>query len=226
MTRIFSFTPRLGVFAVLAAGLLSSTAVYAGEQTRAEAAIAEASGKIEAGDKAGVGTQAPELQKQAHEALMTAQDLLSHHKKSEALSAAQHAGELADQAMVVANRHKSEADSHRRDDQRDAEARAHESAAVADTRANSAEAATAAANTRAAVAEQASATANAQADAMRNAPPVIAPPTTTTVTMTAHDDTVATPVAPVHRKHHRIIHRHGRAAHVKSTTTTVTTTHR
>ncbi len=224
MTSIPLFTPRLGLVAVLAAGLLCSTA-HAGEETRAVAAIALASGKIDAGDKADVGTQAPALQRQAHEALMAAQDLLNHHKKSEALAAAQHAGELADQAMAVANSRKAEADTHRRDDQRDAEARARETTNIANSRANSAEAATAVANTRAANAEQSSINANAQADAMRNAPPMPAPPTTTTVTMTAHDDTVAPQAVPMHHKHHRIVHRHGRAAHVKSTTATVTTTH-
>jgi hypothetical protein len=236
MTRIFPRSSSWGFVAVAAAALLSTTA-HAGEQTRAEAAIAEASGKIDAADNAGVGTMAPDLQRQAHEALMQAKDLLTNHKKVEALAAAQHASELADHAMAVANTRKAEADSNRRADQRAVEAGALQSAAMAQTRANSAEAATDAANSRAAAAdtranaaEQSSAAANAQVDAMRSAPPPVPAPTTTTVAMTEHDDVAPMPNKPVrhspmHHWHHKVVHHANHTVHEKTTTAVVTTTH-
>ncbi len=225
MTRILKTSPALGLIAVLAAGLLSTTA-HAGEETRAEAAIAEASGKIDAGDKAGVGTAAPDMQRQAREALMSAQDLLTHHKKVEALAAAHHASDLADQAIVVANARKIDADRTRRDDQRSTEAAATQSATMANMRANSAEAATDAANQRADAAERSSAAANAQADAMRNAPPPVVAPTTTTVELTQHDEPAPMSHTPVHHLHHKVVHHAKHPSPVKTTTTaTVTTTH-
>jgi hypothetical protein len=216
--------------AALIAASLFAVPAYAGEQTRAEAAIAEASGKIDAGDKAGVGDQAPDLQRQARQALMMAQDLLAHHQKVEALTAATHASALADQALVVATKRQAEASQARRDSDREAEAKARQSAEaakqsaeMANMRANSAEQATSEANARAAAAEQASAAANAQAAALRNAPPVVVPaPTTTTVALTEHD-TADTSPAPVHHMTHHVVHHPRRVAHAK--TTHATTTH-
>ncbi len=234
MISFNQFAPRLGLAAVLAATMLPAAA-FAGEQTRAEAAIAEAKGKIDAGDRVGTSNQAPELQAQARAALSTAQDLLSHHKKSEAIAAAHHASELADQAIVTANTRKNDADHARRDDLRDTASQAQQSAASANTRAataeaasvnanaraDSAEQATTVANIRANTAEQSTIAANAQAEALRS-------PTTTTVAMTQHEtvEPVATP-APVRKpRHRRVMHRHHAAAHVKTTTTTIVTTHR
>ena len=232
MINFHHFTPKLGLAALLAATMLSSAA-YAGGQTQAEAAIAEAKGKIDAGDKVGVGQQAPEIQGQARDSLNSAEDLLSHHHKMEAIAAAHHASELADQALVSANNRKAEAERVRRDDIRDTAIAAQQSAANANVRADNAQQATANANDRAdsAVratmdannransAEASSAAANAQADALRNAPQ----PATTTV-VTQHE-TVTSPVAPAHHIRHRVIHKRAHAVPTKTTTTEITTTH-
>ena len=235
MKKFNKLTPKMGFAALLATAMLP-VAAHAGEQTRAEAAIAAAQGKIDAGDKIGVAQQAPELQGQAREALASAQDLLSHHQKREAIAAAQHAGELADQALISANGRKTQADSDRRHDLKDVAVSAQTSAADANARANSAEAATAIANNRADaaqqatlsanhradMAEQSSASANAQADALRNPPP----PTVTTVAVTEHNASTAMP-APLHHRVHHVVRRH--TTHpvlAKSTTTVITTSHR
>lgn len=233
MTRFTQLTPTMGLFAVFAAAMIP-TAALAGEETRAVQAIAEARGKIDAGDKVGVGEMAPDLQGQAHQALSSAQDLLTNHHKVEALAAAQKAGELADQAMAVANGRKAQAASDRRSDASAAQAAnqqavmsadsraAADKAATADAnaRAASAQAATDAANSRADAANQSSAAANAQMDAMRAAP------TTTTVAMTQHDTVEhVAPAHVVHHPHHRVVHHHAPVAHGQTTTTEVTTTH-
>ena len=233
MIKITQLTPAMGLFAVLTAAMIPMTAV-AGEQTRAEVAIAEAQGKIDAGDKVGVADQAPELQGQARTALLSAQDLLSHHHKPEALAAAQQASQLADQALATANRRKDRAESDRRSAAQAAQSNAQQSVNSADSRANSAEAATsnanqrassaeaatAAANTRADQANQSSAAANAQIDALRAAP------TTTTVAVTQHDTVERQPVAPMHHHiRHHVAKHHAHTAQVKTTTTQVTTTH-
>lgn len=234
MKKFNTLTPNLSLAALLVAAMLP-VAAHAGEQTRAEAAIAAAQGKIDAGDKIGVAQQAPELQGQARQALLSAQDLLSHHQKRDAIAAAQHAGELADQALVSANSRKAQADRDRRSDLKDVAVSAQTSAAEANARASSAEAATAtadnradaaqqatmSANNRAAMAEQSSATANAQADALRNPPA----PTETTVAVTEHETRTATS-APMHHRVHHVVRRH--TTHpvlAKSTTTVVTTSH-
>ena len=221
MISLHQLTSRVALAAALAAAM-APTAVYAGEQTKAEAAIAEARGKIDAGDKVGASEQAPQLQAQAREALASAQDLLSHHHKGEANVAAHHASDLADQAIVSANNHKTEAEHARRDELRNSAADAQQSAADANTRADNAQRATTMANVRADSAERSSAAANAQADALRNAPPPVAPPSTTTVAVTQHE---VEPVAPTHQIRHRVIHKRHHRAPVKSTTTTITTTH-
>ena len=229
MTSLRHFAPKLGLAALLAATTLSTSA-HAGAQSRAEAAIAEAKVKIEAGDKVGAGNQAPELQAQARQELLAAQDLLSNHHKPEAITAAHHASALADQALISANTRKAEAERARRDDLRDAAANAQQSAANANARADNAQQATTIANMRANSAEAASATANAQAEALRNAPPPpVAAPTTTTVAVTEHDS-VTTPAATTHHIRHRVIHKRaksipGKSTHAKTTTTEITTTH-
>ena len=233
MMNLHHFTPRLGLAALLAATMLSSAA-YAGEQNRAELAISEAKGKIDAGDKVGVGEQAPELQGQARETLRSAEDQLAHHHKPEAIAAAHHASELADQALVSANTRKAEAERARRDDIRDTAVAAQQSAANANVRADNAQQATDNANNRAdsAVratmdannransAEASSAAANAQADALRNAPP----PATTTV-VTQHETENSPMAAPTHHKKHRVLHKRAHTMPTKTTTTELTTTH-
>lgn len=237
MIRFTHFKSTVALAALLASTMLP-IAAYAGEQTRAEAAIAEAKGKIDAGDKVGAGDQAPQLQGQARAALATAQDLLSHHKKTDAIVAAHHASDFADQAIMAANSRKASSERDRRDDLRDTASNAQATAASANLRADSAEQATAAANARANSAEQSSAAANvransaelssaaanAQADALRNAPPPVASPSVTTVAVTEHDAALSAPAAS-HHKRHRVVRHHGRSSHVKTTTTVITTNH-
>ena len=117
MINFHHFAPKLGLVAILTIGLLP-TGACAGAQTRAEAAIAEAKGKIDAGDKVGAGDQAAELQGQARRALMSAEDLLSQHRKGEALAAAHHAGELADEALTRTTNRRNAAERDRRVDLR------------------------------------------------------------------------------------------------------------
>ena len=223
MKRLTHFTRKASLAALLAATVLPGVA-YAGDQTNAEAAIAEAKGKIDAGEKVGVSDQAPELQAQAREELMSAEAKLSHHHKREAIATAHHASELADQALVAANDRKALAERARRDDIRDSAAVAQQSAVNANIRADSAQQAMTMANMRADSAERDSASANAQADALRNAPPPAATQTTTTLAVTQHD-TVTTKAAPIRHHHRRVAHKRARTAHVRTTTTVVTTTH-
>ena len=228
MNTLNHMATKAGLAALLAAAILPTTA-FAGEQARAEAAIAEAKGKIDSGDKMGVGDQAPELQGQARQALMTALDLLKHHKKMDALAEAHHASDLADEAIISANSRKSSAERDRRDNLREATSAAQQSAATANMRADNAEQATTTANIRANAAEQSSAEANAQATALRNTPPVPVMPSTTTVAVTENvsAEPVATPTHHMRHKalHHKVTHRHVRVNHIKTTTTTVTTNH-
>ncbi|WP_353227844.1 hypothetical protein [Novosphingobium sp.] len=238
MIKRTPLSSRLALAALLAATMIPASA-FAGEQTRAEAAIAEAKGKIDAGDKVGANDQAPALQSQARAALMSAQDMLAHHQKSEAIAEAHRASGLADQAIVTANTRKAENERSRRDDLRDAGARAQQTAATANNRAGAAEAATDNANLRAdnanqraENAERSTAAANAQIEAMRAAPPPPpAPmPTTTTVAISSHDvvDSDRAPVRHTVRKAraragHRVMHRTVHHHHVKTTTVTTTT---
>jgi hypothetical protein len=228
MIKLTHMMSKVGMAALLAATMMPASAI-AGEQTRAEAAIAEAKGKIDAGDRVGAGEQAPELQQRARAALVSAQDLLNQHRKNDAFTEAHQASDLADQAMASANSRKANAERDRRDNLRDAAANARQSAATANVRASDAEQATAMANMRANSAEQSSAAANAQADALRNMPHPAPAPTVTTVAVTEHDtmhDTMHNNMhqakAPVHHKRHRVV-RH--SAHVKTTTTVITTNH-
>ena len=205
---------------------LAASPVFAGNQTKAEAAIAEARGKIDAAEKVDVGHLAPELQAQARAELQAAQDQLSNHKKVDAISTANHAGALADQAIIVAHDRRIAVERERRLETQSAANAAQQSAADANLRAESAQSAAMAANNRAESAEHASAAANAQVEAMRTAPP--AQPTTTTVAVTERS-TVVTPKV-VTRKvvvrkpvHHRAVRAKLATSHVK-TTTVVTTT--
>lgn len=217
MHRFGLFTSIASVSALLALSTVPAAA-DPGKADRARSAIAEARGKIEAGDKVGASAQAPELQARARASLASAEALLSRGKKDEAIADARHAGEFADMAIVTADRHKAA-------DARDAEASAadaHRSAADANGRADSAEQAAAAANARANSAQQAAALAAAQTEALRNAP--------TTTTVATEKVVVATPPAtrtvtvrqkaPVRK--HRVVSKPARAV-VEKTTTTVTT---
>ena len=138
MSNSNSLARKVSLAALLVASAIP-TSVYAGDHTNAVAAIAEAKGKIDAGDKVGVGTEAPELQAQARAAIGSAEDLLARGKKREAIATAHHAGELADQAIVSADNRKTAAERTRRLDTQDAAIAAQQSAANANMRADSAQ---------------------------------------------------------------------------------------
>jgi len=198
------FTRTIAVSALLAISGLP-VAAYAGEADRARAAIAEAKGKIEAGDKVSSEGEAADLQGRAHAAFQSAQNNLSKGRKGEAISDAQHAGEFADMAIVSADKHKTAVARNGRLDAEASVSAAQQSAAEANDRANNA--------------QQVAATATAQADALRNAPPA---PTTTTVA-TVEKQVVRTPVSTVHHTKHVVTKKPVQTTADK-TTTTVTTT--
>ena len=142
---------------------------HAGMNDRAQAAIAEARGKISASTMVGAGEEVIGLQTRAKTSLNEAEALLSKGKKAQAIAAAQQASMMADQALAMSQSRKETA----------------ATAAVAN-----AEASAASAQQSAATANQQAAAANARADmavAMATpAPaPVVAPApaTSTTVTM-------------------------------------------
>lgn len=160
---------------------------HAGMNDRAQAAIAEARGKISAGNIVGAGQETIGLQTRAKASLNEAEALLSKGKKAEAIAAAQQASMLADQALAMTATRKETA---------------------ATTAVGNAEAAAAAAQQSAASATQQAAAANARADmavAMATPAPAPAPvndviktpQTTTTVTT---EERVAVAPAPVVRK--------------------------
>jgi len=221
MTFTRTLTRHLAVAALLCATAMSAPA-FAGDQADAEAAIAVVKAKLAAGDKVGTNRMAPELQEQARRALHDAQDLLDNHHKKEALAAAVHAGELADQALVSGDNRKAAAEQTRRLDTQDAAIAAQQNAASANLRANSAQSETNAANLRADSAERGAAAAQAETNALRNAPPPA--PATTTLSVT-HEESVAPVVhrKPVRKVKHKVIHK--AAVHTKSTTTVTSTTH-
>lgn len=206
-------------------------AAFAGKHEQAVEAIAQARGKIQAGDKVGTNAQAPELQDQARAALAKAEALLSDGKKADAIIAAQHAGDLADQAIVSADNHKMSAERDRRLDAQGAAIDAQQAAANAtvradvaqqaaanaNVRADAAQMATASANNRADSAQMATAAANAQTQAVLSAPKPA--PTTTTVAVVERES-AAMPKAPIRHKKHRIV----RKNHTMRTTTVTTTT--
>lgn len=226
MRRSGIFTRAVGFSALLALATVPATA-GPGKKDRARAAIAEARGKIDAGEKVGVSTQAPELQVRARAALASAEELLARGKKDAAIADARHAGEFADMAIVAADKQKAEVARDRRLDAEASADAAHQAAADATGRAESAEQAAAAANVRADSAQQAAVAAAAQAEALRNAPA----PTSTTVA-TVEKEVVRTPAAarrtvtvrraaPVRHTTHRVVRKPARV--VEKTTTTVTT---
>ncbi|MBC7520209.1 MAG: hypothetical protein H7268_03830 [Sandarakinorhabdus sp.] len=154
------------------------TVALAGQNDRAQQAIAEARGRISAGNMVGAGDEAIGLQTRAKSTLNEAEALLSKGKKTEAIAAAQQAGQLADQAISMTNNRKSMATN----------------AAVGNAEASAAMAQRSAADS----ASQAAA-ANARADMAMQAPvPAPAPaPTSVTTTVATQDTTIAKP-AVVH----------------------------
>ncbi len=213
MSRYFL---TLSTVALSSLMLAPSPVVAAGKADRARAAIAEATGKVDAAAKVGTSGDAPRLSAEASAMLRQAkQDLASGHKE-QAFDDANRASQLADSAIGVSQRARTEAEQAQR-------ASAENSAAAAQQDA-------AAANARADAAQQAAAAAAADAAAARAAPPVViaAPaPTSTTVTTA---ESVTTPVATrtttTKTKKATVRHTAPRAKAVvakKTTTTTITT---
>ncbi len=175
---------------------------FPGKGDRAQAAIAEAKGKIDAVNKVGVSGDVPGMVARAQAALATAQEDVSRGDKDQAIADAHHASELADTAMGIANRNRLEAE------------RAHHADAMAATAAAQQDAAEA--NARADAAQQAAATAAAQAEAMRNTPPPAPPTTTVTV-----EKKVVRP-AP-RRVTHRVVRHTSHPSQTATEKTTITT---
>lgn len=229
MTYLKSITRTVSVSTLIALSVLPAAA-YAGKHTMAVEAIAAAKGKIDAGDKVGSGRQAPELQAQARSSLSSAQDLLAKGHKDEAISAARHAGEFADQAIVSAENSRTAAERDRRHDAQDTAAVAIQSASDANVRTAIAQQASANANASAndanrqvILAQQATADANARTEALRNAPPTPAPSTTTVAVV--EDETTHAIAVPVHHIVHRTVRHRANSGRVRKSTTTITTTH-
>jgi len=220
LTYFGSTTRTVSISALIALSMIPGAA-YAGKYSIAVQAIAQAKGKIEAGDKVSAARQAPELQAQARASLSSAQDLLAHGHKDEAISAARKASEFAYQAIVSADNIRTASERERRHDAQDAAALATQSASDANVRASLAQEATAnanasaadadrraalslqaaqnanasadGANLRTAIAQQATIEANARTDALRNAPS-----TTTTTVAVVQDAQVRRSAVPVH----------------------------
>ncbi len=95
---------------------LAAAPALAGKAERARTAIAEARAKISAGDKVGASNGAPMAQGEARAELGNAEALLARGKKTEAEAAAKHASDLADMAIVNADRAKMSAARERRAD--------------------------------------------------------------------------------------------------------------
>ena len=176
---------------------------FAGMNDRAQAAIAEARGKISAGTLVGAGDEAIGLQSRAKISLNEAEALLSKGKKAEAIAAAQQAGLMADQALAMSDRAKTAA--------------SEAAVAKAEADANAAKQSAAAANQQAATANQQAVAANTRAD-MAMVTPVPAPAATTTTTI---EERVVTPApAPVRKK--TTYKKTTKPAVAKSTTVTTT----
>lgn len=204
-----------GVAVAALLAVSASPALAEGKGDRAQKAIAEARGKIDAAHHAGTMGEVPGLTARAEAALRAAEEDVHAGHKTAAIQAANHASELADTAIGVANKQRAE----------DHAAMAADMAAqtqAAQQTAAAAQDAAAAANQRAAAAEQQAAAAQAQADALRNQPPAPVAATVTTTETTKH---VAS-AAPAHHVVRKVVtHPARRAASAteKTTTTTVTT---
>ena len=212
MNRYFIAAPGIAVSALL---MISPTMVSASKEDRARAAIQEATGKIDAANKIGVGATSPQLAAQAEASLRTAREDLARGHKTQAIADANHASQLADTAIGEAQRSRVAAEAAQR--QEVMAAAQHE---------------TDAANARTDVALQSAAIANADAANARATPapivmmaPMAAP--TTTVTTETVKATSSVPATVVKRKVvRRAVRRtpvHATSAVTEKTTTTVTT---
>ena len=232
--RLKQLSRTLTLATVLSLSTLS-VAAHAGKHEQAVEAIAQARGKIQAGDRVGTSAQAPEAQAEARAALTNAEDLLARGKKDDAIIAAHHAGDLADRAIVNADNRRMAAEHDRHLDAQAATMDAQQSAANANARADSAQQAvananvradaaqqeTAMANSRANTAQMATSAANAQTQALLNTPRPA--PTTTTKVDVVERTQVQPAAAPVRHVRRRAMHRHHAVTSVRKTTTVTTT---
>lgn len=92
------------------AGIALPSAALAGDETRARAAVAEARGKIEAADKAGVGGDAADVQARARAALERAEKSIRDDNEDRALHEAGEADAYAELAVATAELRKLEAE--------------------------------------------------------------------------------------------------------------------
>lgn len=196
MKRFIHASSAIALGAML---LITTPAMAEGKADKARAAIAEASGKIDAAIKVGTDGDALAIQSQAQEALVLARKELADGHKDEAIIDAQHASKLADTAI----------------------------AEVARARAANASAQRSQSDAMTSGAMQSAANANARA--AQPAVVMIAPPATTTATVsteTTRSSSVTPARASTPARKHRIVHRKrsARTQHtvVKRTTTTTT----
>ena len=199
---------------VASTALVMPTAASAeGKTDKARKAIAAAQAKIDAANIVGAAGDAPRLHAQAVTRLHLAQDELAHHAKDAAIRDATRASELADQALSVSQRERTNA----------------QQATTAEAQRQAAEA-----NARASNAQAAAAAAQADAAAARSAPPIIiqtpapAPApvtgaTETTVTTTSTDQAASPATTKLVKR--RVVHARvtARRPAAHTSTTTVTT---
>ncbi|WP_420137766.1 hypothetical protein [Sphingomonas sp.] len=194
---------------------LVAAPALAGKHDRAEQAIAEARGKIDAANKVGTAGEAPHSTAAAEASLKLARESLASGHKEEAIQQAIHASQLADTAIGQTQQNRSAAEQTQRADAADAAAAAQQEAAAA--------------NERAATAEQAAAAAAADAQAARSAPPIVvaantpAPTTTVTTETTKHSSVAPATRTRVRKAPVRTTVR-TRPVATETTKTTVTTT--
>ena len=166
MSRFFL---AISTVALSTALLVSSPALAAGKADRARAAIAEATGKVDAAAKVGTAGDAPRLSAEAAAMLRQAkQDLASGHKE-QAFDDANRASQLADTAIGVSQRARTDAEQAQRVNAQASAAVAQQDAAVANARADAAEKATSVAAADAAAARATPAVVNAVIDALDHA---------------------------------------------------------
>src|ERR1700754_762487 len=146
MRRPIPIARGIGFSALL---VLAMTPAIAGKGDRAQTAIAEARGKVDAANKAGTAGQVPGLQARAQAALRTAEEDIARGDKEQAIADANHASELADMAIGEANKARTENEQARHADAMAAATSAQQDAAAANARADAAEQSAAAANAQA-----------------------------------------------------------------------------
>jgi hypothetical protein len=208
---------RPGLFArgacISAFVLLAAAPAIAGDDERAERAIAKAGAKIDAANKVGASGEVPGMVARAQSTLAQAKEDLKRGHERLSFDEATEAARLADTALGTAQQNQIAAE---RDQRNSAEAAA--SMAQRDA---------ADANARAANAEQAAATAAADAAAARATPPPA--PVATTVVVEKSSKTVAPPKrvvtrAPVKKRTTTTVRRATPATvATEESTTTVTT---